>query len=60
MTGSWLLSRKVVKQAFLLSFQLLTWSSQQKSINTAEKMGLEINKLAKIKNIWLKTNKDKA
>ena len=60
MTGSWLLSRKVVKQAFPLSFQLLTWSSQQKSINTAGKMGLEINKLAKIKNIWLRTNKDKA
>ena len=47
--GSWLLSRKVVKQALRLSFQLLTWSSQQKSFNTSRKRVWKLTNLPRLK-----------
>ena len=43
---------------FTVFFQLLTWTSYGKTVNTTENSALKISKTAKFESDLLKTNKD--
>ena len=50
--------REVRNRPFHCFFQLLTWTSYGKTVNTTENSDLKISKIAEFESDLLKTNKD--